>query len=110
MKTNDKIITELNEVIQYFINHKDNEPKTEFCNNVDKLINLQADLANGAEQRDSNCNIPDVIGLLPSTDFIGNMYKVDNNWSLEDRAHAIGKREGARWMLRVIKERLEQNR
>lgn len=57
MKTNDKILTELNDVIQYFISHKDNQPKTEFCDKVDKLINLQADLANGTNTGQDKCHI-----------------------------------------------------
>jgi len=61
MKTNDKILTELNEVIQYFISHKDNEPKTDFCSNVDKLINLQADLANGDDTSHEKCTLPVVV-------------------------------------------------
>jgi hypothetical protein len=45
MKTNNEILRELDKVIHYFIGHSENEPKTEFCNNVDKLINIKADLA-----------------------------------------------------------------
>ena len=60
MENKDEILREWDEVIQYFIGHDDNEPKTEFCNNVDKLINLKADVANGDEQSESNCNLQNV--------------------------------------------------
>lgn len=36
------------------------------------------------------------IGLLPTD--IDTEFPVDNNWAIEDRTHAIGKRQGAKWM------------
>lgn len=58
MKNLDEIVTGISEVIQFMINHEENQPKTEFCANVDKLINLKSDLVSGDEQSSSNCNIP----------------------------------------------------
>lgn len=46
MKKKDELLREFDEVIQYFIGHIDNEPRTIFCDNVDKLINLKANIAN----------------------------------------------------------------
>ena len=66
MKTKADILNQMNEVIQYFIRHKDNEPETKFCSNVDKLINLQADLANGDNKSDEECTLPVVRLSLPT--------------------------------------------
>ena len=60
MKNND-ILTQMDEAIQYFIDHEHNEPHTEFCINVDKLINLKSELANDTNTSKANLNITDVI-------------------------------------------------
>lgn len=45
-----------------------------------------------------NDNLHSVSGLLPSDKDIMAKFPVDNNWSVEDKALEIGKRNGARWM------------
>lgn len=39
-----------------------------------------------------------VSGMLPTDSDIETEFPVDNNWAIEDRTHAIGKRQGAKWM------------
>lgn len=39
-----------------------------------------------------------VSGSLPTDLEIDTEFPVDNKWAIEDRTHAIGKRQGAKWM------------
>jgi len=39
-----------------------------------------------------------VSGSLPTDLEIESIFPVDNKWAIEDRTHAIGKRQGAKWM------------
>lgn len=54
----------LNKTIAYFIDQPQNDPNSDFCKNVDELINIQADLhevkANEPKKPTEQCNLPDV--------------------------------------------------
>jgi len=60
MKNKDEILRKFDEAIQYFINCSENLPGTTFCSNVDKLIDIKCDIANGFEQSESTCNLQNV--------------------------------------------------
>ena len=45
-----------------------------------------------------NITYEPVLAVVISDDEIAVEFPVDNNWAKEDRTHAIGKRQGAKWM------------
>lgn len=77
MKTSE-ILRQMDEVIQYFIGHENNEPKSEFCNNVDKLINLKSDLPNGATTKNEASLNLDVVTTSSSGKF-GFLYWLESD-------------------------------
>ena len=46
----------------------------------------------------SELYLQNVSGSLPTDLEIETEFQVDNKWAIEDRTHAIGKRQGAKWM------------
>lgn len=89
MKT-EKTLEKFGEVINYFIEHKANEENSDFYENVNKLINIKAELhqANEADTSYDKCHIQNVsVSLLNLIQLQADIYTEREAKAYESAAH-----------------------
>ncbi len=75
---------------------------------IETFYKNRALLANGENEKNEKAlSMQNVSGLLPTSEEVKAEFRVDSHWASEDKAHAIGKRQGAFW---VINKVLRNNR